>query len=120
MRGSNVLHMQIEKKLIDDHHLEIMTVPHCEIVAKWLKREQQVKPLVHTVNILGTTEDDDYFTINIDPPAQNGNYIDKIFGGWLEICSCAAKANKEDIRNGANNKVLTDITNKSTECEGSI
>ena len=68
-----------------------------------------MKPLVHTVNILGTTEDDDYFTINIDPQ-QNGNYID--LGGWLEVCSCAEKTNKEleDIQNGANNKVLTVIT----------
>ena len=71
MRGSNVLYMQIEKKLVDDHRPESQTVPHCELVAKWLKREQQMKPLEHTVNILGTTEDDDYFTINIDPP-QNG------------------------------------------------
>ena len=83
MRTSNVLYMQIAKELVDKHHSERQTVPHCELVATWLKREQQVKPLVHTVNILGTTEDDDYFTINIHP----GNYIDKIFGGWLEVCS---------------------------------
>ena len=66
----------------------------CALMAKWLKSEQQVKQLEHTVNILGTTEDDNYFTINIDPPAQNGNYIDKIFGGWLEVCSCAERLTK--------------------------
>ena len=80
MWTSNVLYMQIAKEQVDSHHSESQTVPHCELVATWLKREQQMKPLVHTVNILGTTEDDDYFTINIHPP-QNGDYIDKIFGG---------------------------------------
>ena len=54
---------QIVKKEVDDHR----TVPHCELVAKWMKKDQKVDLLEHTVDILGTTEEEKYFTINIDP-----------------------------------------------------
>ena len=55
------------KRQVDDHQPEHRTVPHCELVAKWMKKDQQVEPLEYTVDILGTTEEDKYFTINIDP-----------------------------------------------------
>ena len=41
-------------------------MPHCELVAKWIKEDQKPKQLVHIVDILGTTEEK-FFTINIDP-----------------------------------------------------
>lgn len=55
------------KKEVVEHRPESKTVPHCELVAKWIKEDQKVKSLEHTVDILGTTEEDNYFTINIDP-----------------------------------------------------
>lgn len=42
-------------------------MPHCELVAKWMKGDKQVKSLEHTVNILGTVEEEQYFTVSIDP-----------------------------------------------------
>ena len=58
---------------MDDHSASEnkTTVPHCELVAKWIKGDQQVKPLEHTVDILGTTDEEKYFTIIIDP----GKYL---------------------------------------------
>ena len=41
------------------------TVPHCEIEARWLKKVSIVNPLEYNVNILGTTEKDQYFTITV-------------------------------------------------------
>lgn len=46
-----------------------IVVPHCELVAKWMKEDQQVKSLEHRVKILGTMDDDDFFAINIHPKA---------------------------------------------------
>ena len=51
---------------MDDHQAEHKTVPHCELVAKWIKEDEKMKPLEHTVDIQGTTEEK-YFSINIDP-----------------------------------------------------
>ena len=81
------LDMQISKKQVDSHCPESQTVPHCELVAKWLKMEQQVdKPLEHTINILGTAEDDNYFTINIDPPKIGKScYFGGFWGGCLGL-----------------------------------
>ena len=58
--------MQILKKEVDEH-TNCLTVPHCELVAKWIKKDQQLKALEYIVDILGTTEEENYFTINIDP-----------------------------------------------------
>jgi len=69
--------LQIAKKQVDDHHPDSKTVPHCELVAKWIKRNQQVMPLEHTVNILGTAEEDNYFTINIHPTT-NGTLTSQV------------------------------------------
>ena len=56
------------KQEVDDHSASEnkTTVPHCELVAKWMKGDQQVKSLEHIVDIQGTTEEK-YFTIYIDP-----------------------------------------------------
>ena len=61
--------MQILKKEVDDHHPENKTIPHCELVAKWtiVDKEVKVKSLIHTINILGTTYEETFFTINIEP-----------------------------------------------------
>ena len=60
---------QIAKRDVDDHQFEehMTTVPHCELIAKWSAEDKEVKPLIHTVDILGTEEEEKYFTINIDP-----------------------------------------------------
>ena len=57
---------QISKKDVDKHLPEMNAFPHCELMAKWTKRDQQLESLVHMVNIQGTTEET-FFTINIDP-----------------------------------------------------
>lgn len=60
--------MQILKKEVDDYRSRNKRAPpHCELVAKWINRKEQMEPLVFLMNILGTTEMDKYFTINIDP-----------------------------------------------------
>ena len=69
---------QIEKKEVDDHSHENQTVPHCELVAKWMKDENQAKALMHTVDILGTTKKNKYFTINIDPGIKAGMPVTNI------------------------------------------
>ena len=55
------------KREVDNHQPENRTVPHCELVAKWIKEHQKPKQLEHIVDILGTTEEEKYFTLNIDP-----------------------------------------------------
>lgn len=82
-----MLKLQITKKQVDSHNPESQTVPHCELRAKWLKREQQVRPLEHTVNILGTAGDDDYFTINIDSP-ETGNLYKLLYSIASATANC--------------------------------
>ena len=41
-------------------------VPHCEMIARWMRREQEIEALEYLVNILGAT-DEKFFTIVIDP-----------------------------------------------------
>lgn len=61
-------HVQIEKKIVDEHSPENqLIVPHCELKAKWVKGAEQLKPLEYIINILGTTDEEKFFTINIDP-----------------------------------------------------
>ena len=61
-------YLQIAKREVDSHKPEHQrTVPHCELVAKWITQDKQIQPLEHTVDILGTEEEEKYFTINIDP-----------------------------------------------------
>ena len=57
---------QISKKDVDKHLPETNAFPHCELMAKWMKRDQQLESLVHIVNVQGTTEET-FFRINIDP-----------------------------------------------------
>ena len=45
--------MQILKKDVDNYLLENKIVPHCELVAKWIKEDQQVELLTYTISILG-------------------------------------------------------------------
>ncbi len=61
---------QIKKKEVDSHRPKSKTVPHCELLAKWMKDQSQAKSLLHTVNILGTAEEQ-FFTISIDPSKNN-------------------------------------------------
>ena len=58
---------QVSKKEVDDHKPDNETVPHCVLMAKWMKKKQEIKPLVCKVNIQGTIKDDAFFTIDIDP-----------------------------------------------------
>ena len=59
---------------MDSHHLENKSraVPHCEIIARWTKQEQDMQTLEYLVNILGTAEEK-YFTIIIDPIEQESD-----------------------------------------------
>ena len=59
--------IQIMKADVDDYLTKNMKVPHCELVANWIKIDQKLEPLQHTVDILGTTEEEEYFTISIYP-----------------------------------------------------
>ena len=67
-KGRYLMHslLQIFKEEVDEHIPESTIYPHCELMAKWMKRDQQLESLVHIVNVQGTTEET-YFTINIDP-----------------------------------------------------
>ena len=61
--------MQIEKKKVDDYqsrYQDAIAVPHCELAAEWIHPEQYMEPLIHRVNILGTTSEEKFFTININ------------------------------------------------------
>ena len=51
---------------MDLHKPESQVVPHCELVAKWIKEGQKVQPLEYSVDIIGTLKNK-FFTINIDP-----------------------------------------------------
>ena len=66
--------LQISKEEVDEHLPETNAFPHCELMAKWMKRDQPLESLVHIVNVQGTTEET-YFTINIDPPPDPGTII---------------------------------------------
>ena len=57
---------QIRKKYVDENCDKKEAVPHCELFANWMESKEEVKPLVHSVAILGTTGED-FFTININP-----------------------------------------------------
>ena len=58
---------QISKKDVDKHLPDTTAFPHCELMAKWMKGDQQLKSLVHMVKIEGTIIEHTFFTINIDP-----------------------------------------------------
>ena len=65
---------------MDDHLPESNAFPHCELMAKWMKRDQQlIESLVHKVNVQGTTEDT-FFTINIDPDHPDPGSVNKMNG----------------------------------------
>ena len=61
--------MQIHKKIVDDHSPKSMVVPHCELVAVWIKGNQQtsqVNSLIHRINILGTSDKEMFFKIIVE------------------------------------------------------
>jgi hypothetical protein len=62
--------IQIWKTEVDNHDPERRkcTIPHCELVAKWMKKGQEMNSLEYPVDIIGT-EEETFFTINIDPTA---------------------------------------------------
>ena len=53
---------------MDSHHSrKTIVVSNCVLKAIWNKGNDQMKPLQYTVDILGTTRDESYFTLSINP-----------------------------------------------------
>ena len=67
-------------------------VPHCELVARWTKLEEDMQTLEYLVDIHGTT-DEKYFTIIIDPespdsPMSPVKKSDRTDGMRIRSCQC--------------------------------
>ena len=74
---------QIFKKDVDEHQQQV--VPHCELMAWIIEDNSQVKPLICSLDILGTTEKEKYFTFVIHP----GMYSYTVYENYYYL-SCIA------------------------------
>lgn len=66
--------LQIHKEEVDDYHPKENSeaVPHCELVARWTKQDQEIQTLEYLLDILGTA-DEKFFTIIINPLSSQRN-----------------------------------------------